>query len=516
MTTSPVHPIRAHRPVLFCVLDGWGLNPARENNAIAMAHTPNFNRLWDHCPHTSLRADGLAVGLPEGQFGNSEVGHMNIGAGRVVMQDLPRITMAINKGEMEVNPTLVAFADKLAQSGGTAHVMGLVSNGGVHAHQDQMAAVITILRRMNVPVIVHAFTDGRDTPPTSARDLVEQFIHAIPADVSIGTVSGRYYAMDRDNRWERVSRAFNAIVHADGIAAPSALHAIESAYAETEHDEFIQPRVMETYTGMKPEDGIFMVNFRADRVREILRALVLPQFDAFDRGTYTPPKITLGMVEYADDLNPYMPMAFASQNMEGLLGEVVSAAGLTQIRAAETEKYPHVTFFFNGGREAPYEGEKRLLVASPKVATYDLKPEMSAVELTDQLIAMIESDPVDLIILNYANADMVGHTGDIKAAIKAVETVDTCVARLCEAISQKDGVIVITADHGNADQMVDPETGGIYTAHTKFPVPFIIAGADDVTTLRTDGKLGDIAPTLLHLLGLHKPGAMSGDTLIKG
>jgi 2,3-bisphosphoglycerate-independent phosphoglycerate mutase len=506
----------AKKPVLLCILDGWGLNPVKENNAIAMAKTPNFDRLWNEYPHTTLRADGLAVGLPEGQFGNSEVGHMNIGAGRTVMQDLPRITLALEQGELAKNQVLLDYITKLKQSGGKAHLMGLISNGGVHAHQEHIVGVVKILSAHDVPVILHLFTDGRDTPPASAAKFVEKFLHDINEckNVSVGTVSGRFYAMDRDNRWERVSRAWEAITKGKGLTAPDALTAISQSYAISEQDEFIKPTVIGDYKGLQENDGLFMANFRADRAREILRALVQPDFNDFDRGDYKVPSLNLGMVEYSDDLNPFLTTVFATQNMSDLLGEIVSKAGKTQLRTAETEKYPHVTFFFNGGQETPYEGEERILVASPKVATYDLQPEMSAPELTDKLVAAIESQKFDLIVLNFANPDMVGHTGIIPAAIKAVETVDNSLGRIGDAINHVGGVLLVTADHGNADQMVDPITKEPYTAHTTNPVPFIVVGANDVAALNEIGKLGDIAPTILELLGITQPAAMTGTSLI--
>lgn len=506
----------AHKPVLLCILDGWGLNPVSENNAIAMANTPNYDRLWNEYPHTTLRADGLSVGLPEGQFGNSEVGHMNIGAGRVVMQDLPRITHSLTTGELSQNSTLLDYISALKLNGGSAHVMGLISNGGVHAHQDHIAGVIKIISSHGVPVVIHIFTDGRDTAPASAAGFVEKFLHDLNEceNVTVGSVSGRFYAMDRDNRWERVSRAWQVIVTGQGLNAPDALTAISQSYANGEQDEFIQPTVIGNYAGLKPNDGLFMANFRADRAREILRALVHPEFNDFDRGNYTVPKLALGMVEYSDDLNPFLSTVFASQNMTDLLGEIVSKSGRTQLRTAETEKYPHVTFFFNGGQETPYVGEERILVASPKVMTYDLQPEMSAIELTNKLMAAIESKKFDLIVLNYANPDMVGHTGDVQATIKAVETVDTCLGRIADAIAEVKGVLVVTADHGNADQMVDPMTHEAYTAHTTNPVPFIVAGASEVADLRDIGKLGDIAPTLLQLLDIPQPAAMTGESLL--
>jgi 2,3-bisphosphoglycerate-independent phosphoglycerate mutase len=507
----------AKKTVLLCILDGWGLNPVKENNAIAMAKTPNFDRLWNEFPHTTLRADGLAVGLPEGQFGNSEVGHMNIGAGRIVMQDLPRITLALENGELAKNSVLLDHIEALKKSGGRAHIMGLISDGGVHAHQEHIAGVVKIISGHDVPVVLHLFTDGRDTPPASAKNYVEKFLTQIKdcKNTIIGSISGRFYAMDRDNRWERVSRAWEAITHGKGLSAPDALTAVTQSYAINEQDEFIQPTVIGYYKGLQANDGLFMTNFRADRAREILRALVQPDFKDFDRGNYTVPKLNLGMVEYSDDLNLFLTTVFTTLNMTDLLGETVAKAGLTQLRTAETEKYPHVTFFFNGGEETPYIGEERILVASPKVATYDLQPEMSAPELTDKLVAAIESKKFDMIILNFANPDMVGHTGIIPAAIKAVETVDHSLGRISDTIKHVGGVLLVTADHGNADQMVDPVTGEPYTAHTTNPVPFIVAGADHVMALNMGGKLGDIAPTILALLGIEQPAAMTGASLIK-
>jgi 2,3-bisphosphoglycerate-independent phosphoglycerate mutase len=500
------------KPLILCILDGWGLNPSKKYNAIEAAHTPNFDLLWKGCPHTTLRADGLAVGLPEGQFGNSEVGHTNIGAGRVVMQDLPRITLACQDGTLARNEELIDFIEELRVSGGTAHLMGLISDGGVHAHQDHMIALAEILVKQDIPVVIHAFTDGRDTPPNSALAYMRDFIKQLPNNVKIVSVCGRFFAMDRDNRWERVQQAWQAIVRGKGLQAPDAMKAIQQSYTKHEMDEFIKPTIIGDYMGFQPGDGLLMANFRSDRAREILRALVQKNFTSFDRGVYSPLTNCVGMVEYADDLNPYLKTLFKSETLDDLLGETLAKSGLRQIRAAETEKYPHVTFFFNGGREEPFPNEERLLVASPKVATYDLKPEMSAVELTDRLIPMLAH--TDVVILNYANPDMVGHTGDMQATTKAVETVDACLGRLAAAISDLEGVLVVTADHGNADLMLDEKTGQPHTAHTTNPVPFIIAGTENYT-LKENGALGDIAPTLLALLNIEKPAAMTGKSLIK-
>lgn len=504
------------KPVLLCILDGWGLNPSAENNAVTMANTPNFDRLWDNNPHTTLRADGAHVGLPEGQFGNSEVGHLNIGAGRIVMQDLPRISKAAQENSIKDIPAMQDFIKTVKESGGVAHLMGLVSDGGVHAHITHIISLAKLLDDNGIAVNIHAFTDGRDTPPKSALTYITKLEEAIAPlnNTRITTISGRFYAMDRDNRWERVSQAYNAIVHAEGSDFDSAIGTIETAYLNDMTDEFIEPAVIDDYMGLQAQDGILFANFRADRAREILRALTKPNFDGFDRGKAPLPKACLGMVDYADDLNEVMTTLFPPEVMTGLLGETVAKAGLTQLRTAETEKYPHVTFFFNGGIETPYEGEERILIPSPKVKTYDLQPEMSAPELTHKLISAIGDQKFDMIIVNFANPDMVGHTGDIPATIKAVETVDTCLGQIADAIQNVGGAMLITADHGNADLMVDPITGAPHTAHTTNPVPLILVGAGDVG-LSDNGKLGDIAPTILRLLNLDQPEEMTGTCLIK-
>ncbi len=469
----------AKKPLLLCILDGWGLDPDNEYNAVAKAQTPVYDELWKNAPHTTLRTDGLCVGLPEGQFGNSEVGHTNIGAGRIVMQDLPRITVACADGSLSANDKIQAFAAQLKENGGAAHLMGLVSDGGVHAHQSHIVALARLLDQLGVKTYVHIFTDGRDTPPNSAKGYVSSFVNDIPATVIPATVSGRFYAMDRDNRWERVSLAWRAMVKGEGAHAKDALSAVEASYAADVMDEFIVPCVLGDYKGFGENDGILMANFRSDRAREILKALVLENFDGFDRGGFAPVKNAVGLVEYSDELNQHMKVVFPAVSMSAIFGEVVAQAGLKQLRAAETEKYPHVTFFFNGGREAPYANEERLLVASPKVATYDLQPEMSATELTNQLLPKLAEQ--DVIILNFANADMVGHTGSLDAAIKAVETVDQCLGRIKDEIKKLGGVLLVTADHGNAELMFDKATGQPHTAHTTNPVPFILYGDGSVT-----------------------------------
>jgi len=501
-------------PTVLCVLDGWALNPNPEANAVAQARTPVMDRLWADKPHATLVTHGEDVGLPAGQMGNSEVGHMNLGAGRVVMQELPRIDTAVAEDRLDAAPALAELIAKLKDSGGTAHLMGLLSSGGVHSHQRHIAALANTLRRAGVPVAVHAWTDGRDTPPKAGAEALRQFRAEAP-EAPVVTVCGRYFAMDRDKRWDRVARAYAAMVDGRGEAtAPDPIAAVASAHAAGTGDEFLPPTTVGDYAGMADGDGIVVANFRADRAREILHALVDPDFDGFARRRVAF-GATAGMVVYSDALAPMVPAIFPPQQPGDVLGEVVAGAGMTQLRIAETEKYPHVTFFFNGGREAVFDGEERIMVPSPKVATYDLQPEMSAVEVTDKLVAALDSGRFDLVVVNYANGDMVGHTGDIKAAIKAVETVDTCLGRLDEAVARAGGRMLATADHGNADMMRDPKTGQPHTAHTTFPVPLVVTGAPGDVTELADGRLADVAPTLLTLMGLDQPAAMTGRSLLR-
>jgi 2,3-bisphosphoglycerate-independent phosphoglycerate mutase len=506
------------RPVVLCVLDGWGAREDGPDNAIALAHTPNWDRLKATSPHALLDASEHEVGLPEGQMGNSEVGHMNIGGGRVVLQDLPRIDRAIEDGSLERNPALADFIAKLKSSKGACHLMGLLSPGGVHSHQAHLAALANIVAAAGVPVRVHAFLDGRDTPPSSARGYLERFLADIaPAGdrAAIATVSGRYYAMDRDKRWERVALAYRALLDAEGERARDPLSAVDGAYARGESDEFVKPTVVEGHAGMKDGDGVLMANFRADRVREILSALLDPDFSGFQRPRTVRFAAALGMVEYSERLNQFLAPLLGPQDMADTLGEVVAKAGLKQLRIAETEKYAHVTFFFNGGEEREFPGEARIMVPSPKVATYDLKPEMSAYEVTDRLVEAIQSAAFDFIVVNYANTDMVGHTGDLQAAIKAVEAVDRCLGRLAEAVERAGGVLLITSDHGNAEMMQDTGTGQAHTAHTLNRVPVMLVHARERGIRLRDGRLADIAPTLLGLLGLPQPAAMTGRSLIE-
>jgi 2,3-bisphosphoglycerate-independent phosphoglycerate mutase len=498
---------------VLCILDGWGLRAETEANAVALGHTPNFDRIWAECPHAQLMACGPDVGLPEGQMGNSEVGHMNIGAGRVVWMDLPRIDNAIADGSFVTNPALGAFVARLRESGGVAHVLGLTSPGGVHAHQRHMTALAQAITAAGVEVAVHCFLDGRDVPPTSAAGQVAEFEASLPEGARIATVSGRFYAMDRDNRWERVAAAVAAILTATGKHAASAREAIANAYAAGETDEFVTPTVIGDYAGVAEGDGLVCANFRSDRAREILAALMMPDFDAYAVGARPAWASVLGVVEYSDALKAHMGVMFPSGEIVNTLGHWVAQHGLQQFRIAETEKYPHVTFFLNGGVEVPEGGEARYMAPSPKVRTYDLQPEMSEPEVAENLEAAIRSGKMDLIVCNFANPDMVGHTGILEAAIKAVEAVDTGLGAALAAVKDVGGAMIVTADHGNCETMVDPETGGPHTAHTLNPVPVVLWNGPEGVMLR-DGRLADLAPTLLELMGLPRPAEMTGQSLI--
>ncbi|MDF1873154.1 2,3-bisphosphoglycerate-independent phosphoglycerate mutase [Vannielia sp.] len=501
------------KPVVLCILDGWGMGKTREGNAPALANTPNFDRLMATCPHATLITYGPDVGLPKGQMGNSEVGHTNIGAGRVVAMDLGQIDLAIEDGSFARNPALLDFIATLKETGGTAHLAGLASPGGVHCHQDHIAAAVREVARAGVPVVVHALTDGRDVAPKSAEGQIATLEAALPEGAKIATVSGRYYAMDRDNRWERVARAYQAIVNAKGESADSAQAAIAQSYAADTTDEFILPTVLSGYEGMKDGDGLFFLNFRADRAREILRAIGEPGFAEFDTGPRPALAALLGMVEYSEGHNDYMTTCFPPRDLKNTLGEWVAKQGLRQFRLAETEKYPHVTFFLNGGKETPEIGEDRFMPKSPKVATYDLQPEMSAPEVSAKFVEAIE-EGYDLIVVNYANPDMVGHTGVIEAAVKACEAVDKGLGMALDALEKAGGAMIVTADHGNCDMMIDPKTGGVHTAHTLNPVPVIVYGAPEGKTL-ADGRLADLAPTLLELMELEQPAEMTGRSLLR-
>ncbi len=502
------------KPVVLCILDGWGESDHHDHNAIHDAKTPNWDRFMQECPHSLVETSGLAVGLPEGQMGNSEVGHMNIGSGRIVMQDLPRIDQAIKDGSLAQNPELQKLIAELKRTGRTCHLLGLISPGGVHSHQKHVEALAQIIGKAGVRVAVHAFLDGRDTPPSSAVEYIKNFEAAIKPYAYIATISGRYYAMDRDKRWDRVSLAYDTMVLAEGLRAKSALQAIETSYQKNKTDEFVMPTVVGDYDGMSDGDAIIMANFRADRARQMLHALVDPSFNGFERKRVIHFAVKLGMVEYSEELNNHLTLLFAPERLDSVLGEVLAEQGLSQLRIAETEKYAHVTFFFNGGREQEFKGEERILVPSPKVATYDLQPEMSAPEITAQLEKVIAEERYDVIVVNYANTDMVGHTGDLNAAVKAVETVDACLGRVAKALEAKGGVMLISADHGNAEQMHDDETGQPHTAHTTNVVPFIVVGKAYKDMPVENGKLCDIAPTILHILGIAQPASMTGKTLI--
>lgn len=502
------------RPVVLCVLDGWGYREKTDDNAVTLARTPNLHRFWKSSPRALIDASERWVGLPDGQIGNSEVGHMNLGAGRVVMQDLPRIDAALAAGEFPSNLALAGLIAALKASGGVCHLLGLVSEGGVHSHQNHIAGLAKTVSEAGIPVVIHALTDGRDVPPQAAEGELTRFLQAIAglSGVTFGTLGGRYFAMDRDKRWDRVEKAYRAIVSAEAPAVSDILSGIREAYAAGKTDEFIPPVVIGDYTGMKDGDGLLVANFRADRVRQICAALLDPEFDSFERGTVVRFAAAVSMAEYSSSLTAFMQVMFPPQSLQNGFGEVIAAAGLRQLRAAETEKYPHVTFFFNGGREQIFEGEDRILVQSPKVATYDLQPAMSAGELTDRVVAAIDTGEYNVVVMNFANCDMVGHTGMLDPAIHAVEAVDDGVGRVWAAIERQGGAMFITADHGNCEMMRDPETGGPHTAHTLNRVPGILLGVPGVNL--ADGVLADVAPTLLEIMGIPAPAEMTGRSLL--
>ncbi|MBO6604783.1 MAG: 2,3-bisphosphoglycerate-independent phosphoglycerate mutase [Roseicyclus sp.] len=500
------------KPVVLCILDGWGINPSVEGNAPKQAATPNFDRLMAECPHATLTTHGRDVGLPTGQMGNSEVGHTNIGAGRVVAMDLGMIDLAIEDGSFFENKQILGFVDALKSSGGTAHLMGVVSDGGVHGHLSHIVAAARAVTDGGVPVVIHAITDGRDVAPKSAAGFIAELQDALPEGARIGTVIGRYFAMDRDNRWDRVEKAYAAMIRGDGARAETPEQAVEAAYEDDKTDEFIPATVIGDFGGVAGGDGFFCLNFRADRAREILSAIGAPGFDGFDVSGRPDLAALLGMVDYSDTHEEFMTTAYPKQRVVNTLGAWVSKHGLRQYRLAETEKYPHVTFFLNGGKEVPETGEDRCMPKSPDVATYDLQPEMSAGEVSDRFVAAIEAG-YDLIVVNYANPDMVGHTGDLEAAKKACEAVDAGLGRALAALEAAGGAMIVTADHGNCEVMIDPETGGPHTAHTLNPVPVILVGGPEDARM-SHGRLADLAPTLLQLMGLETPPEMTGKSLI--
>ena len=502
------------KPLVLMILDGFGCSPEIEGNAIAAANTPNIDAVMSSCPHTLIGASGLDVGLPDGQMGNSEVGHTNIGAGRVVYQELTRISKSIKHGDFFGNESLAAAMDA-AKGDNALHLMGLVSDGGVHSHIEHLFALIDMAKQSGVKnLFVHAILDGRDTPPESGILYVKQLAEKLE-ETGVGkvaTVTGRYYAMDRDNRWDRVEKAYNAFVLGEGERAECPVCAVSDSYKNGVADEFVLPTICCDGGRIQAGDSVVFFNFRPDRAREISRTFVDPAFDGFERKKGFFNLNYVCFTEY-DATMPNVTVAFCPKDLTNTFGEYIGEKGLTQLRIAETEKYAHVTFFFNGGNEAPYKGEDRCLIKSPSVATYDLQPEMSAYLVCDEMVKRVESGEYDIIILNFANCDMVGHTGVFEAAVKAVEAVDACVGRVVESVKKVGGVVLMTADHGNADKMVDDDKTTPFTAHTTNPVPFVVIGKD--CTLREGGKLADIAPTMLGLLGLPVPAEMDGKSIIE-
>ncbi len=505
------------KPYALIIMDGFGVNKRHDGNAIYAAKTPNLDKYLSECPNTVIHASGMDVGLPDGQMGNSEVGHTNIGAGRIVYQELTRITKAIEDETFFENEALCGAVENCRKHGSALHLMGLLSPGGVHSHQNHLYGLLRLAKKSGLTEVhVHGFLDGRDVPPSSAKEYIKELIEK-EREIGVGdiaTISGRYYAMDRDNRWERVEKAYNAIVKGEGKLFGSAVEAIEESYNEDITDEFVVPSVI-TKDGvpvgrLKENDSVIFFNFRPDRAREITRTIVDPTFAGFDRKFFDTYYVT--MTQY-DATMPNVHIAFKPESLTNTFGEYMSSLGKTQLRIAETEKYAHVTFFFNGGIEAPYEGEDRVLINSPKVATYDLQPEMSAPEVTDAVVDRIKSGKYDCIILNFANCDMVGHTGVFDAAVKAVETVDSCVGRVVDALLEMGGEALITADHGNADQMIDYETGEPFTAHTTNVVPLILIGRKGVKL--KEGRLADLTPTLLDMMGIEQPKEMTGTSLLE-
>ncbi|MBY0293679.1 MAG: 2,3-bisphosphoglycerate-independent phosphoglycerate mutase [Alphaproteobacteria bacterium] len=502
------------KAVVLCILDGWGHRENGADNAIAHAKTPHWDHCLAHSPHTLLEASELNVGLPKDQMGNSEVGHMNIGAGRVILQDLPRIDEAIANNALKSLPSLKDFIKALKKTKGTCHLLGLLSSGGVHSHERHLKALAAIIAHEQIPVAVHAFLDGRDTPPKSAEESLASFLNFTQAHpgVFLASLGGRYYAMDRDQRWDRIQKAYEPI-STGKPCTHEALSYLHESYKAGITDEFVIPTALSPYQGMKDGDGLLMANFRADRVRQILAAFLDPQFKNFFRPHSIKFSAALGFTEYSKTLNQWMGTLFPSSPLDNVLGAILSEHGLNQLRLAETEKYAHVTFFFNGGREEVFPGEDRILIPSPTVATYDLKPEMSAPELTDCLVDAIESQKYALIVVNYANADMVGHTGNFEAAQKAIETIDLCLGRIGAAVEKTGACLLITADHGNAEMMYDKTLKSPHTAHTTNPVPFVMFNGP-TATLR-HGKLCDIAPTILQILTLPQPSSMTGRSLLE-
>ena len=502
------------KPIVLCIMDGWGINENTENNAVALAKTPNVDFLTKTFPYSTLDASGEDVGLPIGQVGNSEVGHMNLGSGRVVLQTLPKINKAFDNNEIEKNNNFQNFLSNHNKNK-TVHLLGLCSDGGVHSHSSHMIEMSKLLEKNNCKTWIHIFSDGRDCSPKQLGQHIKKFEMSLPKNIKIASLVGRYYSMDRDNRWERVKKAFDLIVYGKYDRKFSNIsEGLEEAYKNNETDEFISPTLIGNYKGFEDGDSLIMINFRADRVRELLTALLDPTFREFEKDINTPIlSNNLGMTEYSTELSKFMNSIFVKENIKDTLGEVISKANLKQLRLAETEKYPHVTFFFNGGEETVYPGETRVMIPSPKISTYDLQPEMSAKKVETKLISSIKNKTYDLIVINFANPDMVGHTGDLKAAIKAVETVDTAIGNIKDTIIKYDGLMLLTADHGNCEIMFDEIMNLPHTSHTCNKVPLILISKNNNYKLR-DGRLADIAPTILELISIKSPENMSGKSLL--
>ena len=507
-----------NKVTMLMILDGFGDNKNKDGNAIKLAKTPNIDKLMKKYPRTDIFTSGLHVGLPEGQMGNSEVGHTNIGAGRIVYQELTRITKSIEDGDFFSNPEFIAAIENCKKHNSKLHILGLVSDGGVHSHIRHLYGLLEMAKRRDFEnVYVHCFLDGRDTPPASAESYVSELQEKMKEKGigKIATLSGRFYAMDRDKRWQRVQKCYDALVKGEGIKSGDAIKAVEDSYQKEVFDEFVEPTVIcngnEPVAKIEENDSVIFFNFRPDRAREITRTLVDPEFNEFETK-----KMNLYYICFTsyDETMPNVHIAFKKERLNNTFGEVVANNNLTQLRIAETEKYAHVTFFFNGGEEKQYKGEDRILVQSPKVETYDMKPEMSAYEVTDKVCEALTNDKYDVVILNYANTDMVGHTGSLQAAIKAAETVDECIGRVVKSIEEKKGNLIITADHGNAEQMIDYKTGEPHTAHTTNPVPIILITDNKGFKLKENGQLADLAPTMLDLMGIKKPEEMTGESLV--
>ncbi len=505
------------KPIMLMILDGFGINENEKANAVKLANTPNIDKLMKTCPTTIIHTSGLDVGLPDGQMGNSEVGHTNIGAGRIVYQDLTKITKSIEDGDFFSIKEFSDAIENCKKHNSKLHIMGLLSDGGVHSHIRHLIALLELAKRKDFEdVYVHCFLDGRDTPPASGETYIAKLEEKMKEKNvgKIATICGRFYAMDRDKRWERVVKAYNALVKGEGEKATSAISAIESSYQKEVFDEFVEPTVIcngeEPVATISKNDSVIFFNYRPDRAREITKSLVDPEFKEFETEDLN--LYYVCFTEY-DETIPNVHIAFKAEELKNTFGEYISNNGLTQLRIAETEKYAHVTFFFNGGEEKQYKGEDRILIPSPKVQTYDLKPEMSAYEVTEKVVEAINSNKYDSIILNYANPDMVGHTGNLEAAIKAIETIDECVQKVVDAVNKQNGIILMTADHGNAEQMIDYKTGEPHTAHTTNPVPLVLIGLDGVKL--KEGRLADLSPTMLELLELPKPKEMTGESLIE-